>query len=536
MNILLLHGWLLERSGSNVYTASLAREWLAAGHTVHLFCQERHPEHYDFINQGIVYDLEGNPQVTYGQPGPCTLHRPEIGDLLPVFNLDTYEGFTVVKRFVDMTAEEIERYLAINVRALLRLGRDHKVEVAFANHVFPNPTLLERVKTETGLPFVVFPHGSCIEYAVKRSQSIREMTRQALDACDRLIVGNQVVTDRIWAVYPERAERWRQKHAIVSVGVDTSLFCPLPREQRSGTIGQLALGEGTGKTPAQTLELFEKARHLDSDEGLLALVRAARGQYHYTSPDADLANKFAQVDWQADKIVLYVGKLIAGKGVHDLLLALPEVLSQNPRVRLILVGESTYREALEILLMALSEGRGWLVESIVRQGWALDERPAEELTAARAYLDKVGLQQVLEWGQQTRPLDRVIFTGYLNHSRFRHVLPCADVTIFPSEIAEAYPLVLLESICAGVLPMVAYFEGLKDGIDAISRGLPAELQEDLRISVDPSLKLAEIASKLPRVLAIQQDYSGYCREMAESTYSWMAVAASLAEEMARALP
>lgn len=533
MEILILHGWLLERSGSNVYTASLAREWARAGHTVHIFCQERHPERYDIIKEAYVYDLQGNPQQTYsGGPGQCILHRPEIGDLLPVFNLDKYEGFSEVKRFVDMQPEEIERYLHYNVQALKRLVRDHKIDYAFANHVWPNPSILERVKAETGLPFAVFPHGSCIEYAVKKSPAIKDLTRQAIDAADRLIVGNQIVTDRIWSVYPERRQPWEQKHSIVSVGVDTQLFTPVARGQRKQSIETLlGIGNpGDGKSSEQVEELHRQARAATTDDEVLSIVRAARGTYHYTSPDKDLPKKLRAIDWENDRIVLYVGKLIAGKGVHDLLLAMPEVLREAPNARLVIVGESTYREALEILLMALSEGNRFLVESIVRQGWGLDERPQQEFPTSRAYLDAVGVDQLMEWGRQTRPIERVVFTGYLNHARFGHILPCADVTIFPSEIAEAYPLVLLESICAGVLPMGAYFEGLKDGLDAISSGLPADLQEDMRIHVEPERKVREIATKLPRLLKRPAEFGPYCRKLAEDKYSWKAVAAQLAEE------
>lgn len=536
VNILLLHGWLLERSGSNVYTASLAREWVRAGHHVQLFCQERHPDRYAFIDRSFVYDLSGEPRETpldQGEgPGTCTLHRPEIGDLLPVFNLDEYEGFSVVKRFVDMTEDELETYFKLCVQALKRVVKDNPVDVAFANHTVPNPTLLARLKEETGVPFVVFPHGSAIEYAVKKREHIKALAQEALDSCDRLIVGNQIVTDRIWRVFEDRQEAWSQKHAIVSVGVDTGLFKPVSFESRADSIQEL-VGQGNpgdGKSLEQTRAMCEAAKELSSDEEVLALVRASRGEYHYTSPDADLPQKLSMVDWSSDKILLYVGKLIAGKGVHDLFMALPELLRREPKLKVVVVGESTYREPLELLLYALSEGKKFLLQSLLRQGWALDERDQKALATAQAYVDKVGLDQLLEWGQETRPVDRVIFTGYLKHARFSRVIPCADVTIFPSEIAEAYPLVLLESICAGVTPMGAYFEGLKDGVDTISQGLPEEIREAMRLRVEVDQKVSEIVEKVPKLLAAAPSLSAQWRDKV-SDYSWASVSKRLAEEM-----
>jgi glycosyltransferase involved in cell wall biosynthesis len=538
VNILLLHGWLLERSGSNVYTAALADHLKAAGHTVHVFCQERHPERLDFIDEAWVYDercertkIKAAPA---GAPVRCTLHRPHIGELLPVFNLDEYEGFSIVKRFVDMEQAEIDAYLDANVAALERVVDAHPIDVAFANHVFPNPTLLARVKKKKGTPFVVFPHGSAIEYAVKPRPSLKPVVEEALDACDRLIVGNQIVTDRIWALYPERKAAWQKKHAIVSVGVDIALFEPVAHGDRAKSVEKLfAVGNpGDGKTRAHVDDLLARARSVESDEELVALARATRGKYHYTSPDADLPAKLMEVDWANDEIVLYVGKLIAGKGVHDLLFALPAVLRARPKARVVLVGESTYRETLEILLMALDEGRGDLVEKIIRLGWALDERPQLELDKPKRYVEEIGMETLLVWGRETQPSRRVLFAGYLNHARFKHLLPCADLTVFPSEIAEAYPLVLLESISAGVLPVASYFEGLKDGIDAVSQGLAEDIREAMRIRIDDAPgKVRELATKLPDLLSRSESFTERCRAMAVSTYSWRAVAEAMAKQL-----
>jgi len=50
-------------------------------------------------------------------PGRCILLRLDIGQTLPVFVLDEYEGFDVM-RFVDLTDTELERYLSTNVEAV----------------------------------------------------------------------------------------------------------------------------------------------------------------------------------------------------------------------------------------------------------------------------------------------------------------------------------------------------------------------------------------------------------------------------------
>ena len=542
MKILLLHGWLLERSGSNVYTAALATHLAAQGHEVHVFCQERHPDRLDFLQEAWVYDATGGrtrvKEAPAGTTVSCTLHRPDIGNLLPVYNLDEYEGFSVVKRFVDIEDDELEFYFSANLVGLESMLDNHDIDIAFANHTFPNPTILQRFKESRNVPFVVFPHGSAIEYAVKKRDKIFRLTESALESCDRLIVGNDVVSKRIWKLFSNSQASWKTKHAIVSVGVDISLFEPVATCDRGKNIDAL-IAEGNprdGKSQDQVEQLLSHARELNSDEELLALVRNSRGQYKYTSPDFDLPAKLGAVDWNKDKVIIYVGKLIAGKGVHDLLLALPAILRQCPTTQTILVGESTYRETLEILLMALDEGRADLVDRIIRMGWALDERARKELDKARQYVDKVGIETLMTWGQETKPSKHVIFAGYLNHARFKHVLPCGDVAVFPSEIAEAYPLVLLESISAGVLPVVSYFEGLKAGIDAVSSGLPEDLRETLRIHNDSEEgKIHELAQKISVLLNLDEDHTKYCRDLAVSTYSWPSVARSMADELQTAL-
>ena len=95
MRVLLWHGYLLDGTGSNVYTRELAREWSRAGHDVTVVSQEPAPERYDVGGAATV--------------------RPELpGGLLPVFVLDRYEGLEA-RLLQDFTAEERARYVEANV-------------------------------------------------------------------------------------------------------------------------------------------------------------------------------------------------------------------------------------------------------------------------------------------------------------------------------------------------------------------------------------------------------------------------------------
>src|SRR4029079_17711615 len=94
MKVLVFHGYMLRGTGSNIYSANLARALAKLGHEVHLLCQDRRVQ------------LDG------GQ-----IHNPDIHGLLPVYVKDPYEGFEV-KAFPELTDEELDRYIDSNVAAV----------------------------------------------------------------------------------------------------------------------------------------------------------------------------------------------------------------------------------------------------------------------------------------------------------------------------------------------------------------------------------------------------------------------------------
>ena len=115
MRILIFHGYLLSGTGSNVYNANLAAALRRAGHEVHLFSQDRHPERLDFVD-AVGEWHEGRLTVrTLREPVRCTAYRPDIGPVLPVYVADRYEG-------VDATA--LPRAQPAGARPLPR--REHR--------------------------------------------------------------------------------------------------------------------------------------------------------------------------------------------------------------------------------------------------------------------------------------------------------------------------------------------------------------------------------------------------------------------------
>jgi len=74
VRVLIWHGWLLEGSGSNVYTARLAEVLASQGHDVLLLCQEGHPERYPWIDAwgavgpgGVSIETSGGASSSAGR-------------------------------------------------------------------------------------------------------------------------------------------------------------------------------------------------------------------------------------------------------------------------------------------------------------------------------------------------------------------------------------------------------------------------------------------------------------------------------------
>src|SRR3954449_8061653 len=117
MRILVFHGYLLRGTGSNVYNARLVRALARGGATVDLLSQERRARELEFVD-AIGTWVGGEPQVeVLREPVRVTAWRPDIGDVLPVYVADRYEGVEA-RTFLDCDDPEIARYLDANVAAV----------------------------------------------------------------------------------------------------------------------------------------------------------------------------------------------------------------------------------------------------------------------------------------------------------------------------------------------------------------------------------------------------------------------------------
>jgi glycosyltransferase involved in cell wall biosynthesis len=217
MRFLIFHGYMLRGTGSNIYTANLARALAGLGHEVHLVCQER----------GVR--IEG-----------VEIHNPEIGGLLPVYVKDPYEGFEV-KAFPELSEAELDRYLDANVAAVRDLAASvGGFDGALAGHLVMGPAILARAGVGE---FAAKVHGSALEYTVKPNPRFLPYAREGVEAASTVLVGSRHTAESLWAALPDVAGL-REKTKLGPPGVDTEAFRP-----RVLSDGEGGLAASPGRTP-----------------------------------------------------------------------------------------------------------------------------------------------------------------------------------------------------------------------------------------------------------------------------------------------
>lgn len=526
MKIAIYHGYELAGSGSNEYTRYLAKSLVDLGHGVHLICREPAPERLPFISAAYEWNAEGRKKTLFirksGQRG-AILHRLPHGKVRPVYLTDKQrEG--KVKCFNALSDEELLDYHQLSVRTLQAILFEVRPDILHANHLVYQPVAALDACNATGTPLVIYPHGSAIEYVVKKDPRYKKLALKALLGCEGIISGNREVRDRIFDIFPPNREKISRKTRIVGVGVDTALFRPVSRIRRQENIGKLLkTGGGGGKPPALTHELY---RRLEAGE--LEAARDYRERYNHGLPDADFNEHLERIPWN-EKILLFVGALTSGKGLQSLIAALPAILARHPDVHLVIVGSGAYREVLEGLYHALVTSNETLLRELCGKGMDLDRNeltgPWEDILY---YLNRPANRiRTLQNGKRVE--NHIHFLGRLDHSRLKYLFPCADLAVFPSIVPEAYPLVLMESLANGVLPVVSYFSGFKDGVDELEPFLGAELTAKTKLSVNPAGRIDSIVANLTQLLD-EPDLSVYSpklRRIAVENYDWKIRAAQM---------
>ncbi len=475
MRVLIFHGYLLRGTGSNIYNTNLCRALVAAGHEVHILCQERHPQ-------------------DAGLPEGVVVHNPDIGRILPVYVADVYEGFEAVP-FPELDEEAVERYVEANVSAVAEVVGAFRPQVALANHLIMGPAILARALGGE-VPYAVKVHGSALEYTVRPHRDrFLPYAREGLAQASAVLVGSRHTAESLWEVMDDRGLRSRTR--LGPPGVDVDRFSP----------------RGPGEARAGLEALADRLEGADP---------AGWGG------EAGAARALRTLDPSREPIVSYVGKLIVSKGVDLLLAAWPLVVERVPGARLCVVGFGTNRDALHAMVRALGEGDLAALREIAARGRELEGGPPGELRYLAAFLDGMDDARRRSYRRAAaKAAGRIVFTGRLEHDDLPDLLCACRAQVVPSTFPEAFGMVAAEAAGCGALPLSASHSGLAEVSAVLAEALAPELRPLLSFDRGPGA-VEEIADKLVRWLSLPEDQrvgaSESLARVARGSFGWEAVA------------
>jgi glycosyltransferase involved in cell wall biosynthesis len=470
MRVLLFHGYMLRGTGSNIYTANLARALAGLGHEVHLLCQDRQVR------------IEG-----------VEIHVPDIGGLLPVYVKDPYEGFAV-KAFPEMTDAELDRYIDSNVDAVRAVADAVEgFDAALAGHLVMGPAILARAGIGD---FAAKIHGSALEYTVKPHPRFLPFAEEGMKAASCVLVGSRHTAESLWAALPA-VGGLQGKTRLGPPGVDTERFRPRV----------LSRGGPPGSALGFSPEAPDAVRDREGGEKQDAALRRVA---HPAPP--------------AGERVVFVGKLIVSKGVDLLIAAWPLVRAEHPKARLQIAGYGEYEHGLRRLLRALDVGDLDDAREVARLGWELEGGSAEPLPILSAFLANPpsgyveaakGMAASVEW------------LGRLEHDEVAELLPGAEALVMPSTFPEAFGMVAAEAAACGVLPVSAGHSGMREVSRQLAPALPPGVADLVSFPVEAGAVEA-VAERLNRWLALPGSEREAAREALVETarrlWSWEGVA------------
>ncbi len=536
MRILIFHGYLLGGTGSNVYNARLAAALVRLGHDVHLLCQDRHPESYPFVDAAgdwdrgslHVRDLHADiparsehgptddispPDSSAGREsnvgsGRCTVYRPNIGALLPVYVADRYEGMQA-RTFADCSDVEIAAYIDANVAAVREVVARVAPDIALVNHLVMGPVILARALSDE-VPYAVKVHGSALEYTVKpHPERFLGPALEGVAGAKAVLVGSHHTAASLWRALgdPELEQRTR----LGPPGVDIERFVPRDRPAaRAGLdalVSRLRAGTAVLASPESA-----PARDIQSEDVQNA---DAQSEDAFARDDSSAAHALAGIDLDHDRLVGFVGKLIVNKGVDLLLAAWPLVLEQAPRAKLVVVGFGADRGLLERLLDTLAAGD-------------LGQAEAIALPHLLAFLRSLSGDARDRYLSAAHALhERVVFTGRLDHDELAELLPACEALVVPSTFPEAFGMVAAEAAACGALPISAAHSGLAEVSNVLARAVPDAVAPWLSFAIDDS-SVPALAERIVAWLTVDPALAEQTRaglvEVVRERWSWQGVA------------
>lgn len=540
MHLVIVHGYLLRGTGSNIYTANVAKTWKGLGHAVTVLCQDHKAGSLEFVDECFI----GTDKIPTEAPklGSIRAVVPDIDGQLLVYVYNRYDGFEV-KEMGDSKCSlaEIDSHIemtAAGLRKILAQGVDR----VLANHALLSPVIAKRACEGGKVPFDVKIHGSAINFSLKQRPELVRYAVEGLSQCEKIVAGTAYISRLLEETFAHHKEEvgLHHKQVIIPPGMDPNIF-QLLEEGIAGNlqrfhekIKQFIDRKPDGRNAARIALPTDPVHDKDLHGSLTALA----GTYDQWAVDSDLLKRWPQIV-EGEPLIIYFGAYLNTKGVGEIIASFPAVLNEIPKARLLVIGYGGYREHMEGMLSSLEAGD---VEAFIA------------FSQAGSFLDASAdhLQSIFR-KLSPEERDRITVTGIMEHGQLSEILSLASVAIVASKCAEAFGMVVVESMSSGVLPICNYHSGLADVLDVVKNADP-KLEEVMHMGprpgekfelVDGSFMMQELPTRVIKALQYLYPNSQYndnsqrkkiaqsLRGIAVDNFSWIKICKSLLEPLPR---
>lgn len=405
-HILIVHGYLLQDSGSCTYVRNLAKGFHKQGYRVTISCQDFNAHELKGFGK-VMNDIDEDHSDQIDVFLPI---KPHEHNLLPVYIYNPYEGYNA-KTIINMTIEEGEKHIEIVSNRLAGYIAHHKVDFIFTNHCLFSPVIVRRalqsLDLDKPIKYVSKIHGSALNFIVAKDPRWMPYVLEGLGNASKLICGTKYMKDRIGKVFDSNANKLPHI-STVSCGVDTSLF--------SG---------------------------------------------HIRDTKLDIIK------------IVYFSNILNTKGIAEVVTAMPHIKKLYPNIEFHIIGDGTYRKQLETMLKSQEEGDLEKYKSAAEQ---------DDFIESSVDIDKY-------FAMVNEPF--IHYHGFMTHDYLAPFLASCHINIVPSKSPEAFGMVTIEAMSAGVLPIVMDHSGLSNVVDLVSAFDPV-IANHMRIPFEDKVSIDHI--------------------------------------------
>ena len=244
LNVLIVHGYGLEGSGSSIYTRNLANSLLAEGHRVLVL------GHSNDSDEGAVKEFAGRGGI---------FERLPQHTLAVTYPRAEFYGAPLVR---DLPLDELRAKSHAVTARILEVGAAFAPDLIIANHFLHIAHGAVQAAGELGAASVVVSHGTDMEYACAFSDAAKTLAQETFAKVTTPVALNLIARDRI----AELLEVSTSKIAVVAPGIDIQTFIPdvtPSRPERIVQVGRVLLDKGPQITIAAVCLALEEFPDLE---------------------------------------------------------------------------------------------------------------------------------------------------------------------------------------------------------------------------------------------------------------------------------